>query len=572
MATQTILEKTETLRYELSERARIATLVAISILVYANTLLNSFALDDFLYIFNNPAVTTPSIKLFFSATKDFNVFRPVTFATLALNWAVGGTHAWGYHFVNLLLHATVTLLVYLVLKTLLESLANGTTAAWVTALLFAVHPIHTEAVAGIVNRSELLAAGFLLAAWLLHLHDWPLSSLLCLAVAMLSKESAVVFLPLAILGDYCRGKWKPLTRYVGIAAVAVFYVAVLWKAQGGHFGEKGVNFLDNPLAHLPATLRVLNALRIAGKYLGLQLFPATLSCDYSYNAILLYSNWRHTLPPAIAAVFVLGLWIWALWTGRKKWVLAGGIYLATFAVTANILVPTGTIMGERLAYLPSAGFCLLLALLWLELEKRNRRVAWSVLGIVALLLTVRTVVRNRDWHDNLTLFSADVGAVPGSAKIHGGLAGEYLRLNQLEAARSEFQTSLGIFPDVGHVVDGYAIVEARLGHDQEARHLMEKALSITPKDDLYYQFAAVTLAGQLIKLGMTDDALKLLNAQIASSPDCSAAWSSRAIIWYERGENAAARADTQVALRLDPSNREAQVLLGILDKAGRAVR
>ena len=552
----------------MNERLRIALLLSVAILVYANTLPNDFALDDYLYIFGNPAVTGPSLKGLFAATKDFNVFRPVTFATLALNLAAGGAHAWGYHLVNLLLHAAVTLLLYLVLRKLLEIVPQGATVAWAAALLFAVHPIHTEAVASIVGRSELLAVGFLLGAWLLHLHDEPFPALFCFVVALLAKESAVVFLPLAIAGDYARGKLKPLLRYGWIAGVGVLYMAVLWKMQGGRFGEKGVNFLDNPLAHLPASLRILNALRVAWKYLALQAYPATLSCDYSYSGILLYSNLRHTLPPAVLAASVLALWIWAIWTKRKEWVLAGAIYLVGFGVTANILVPTGTIMGERLAYLPSAGFCLLVALVFFRLGFPNRKLATAVFAILVTALAMRTVIRNRDWRDNFTLFSTAVQAVPGSARAHAGLGGEYMRRDQLDAASKEFQIALGIYPDFVQVMNSYGIVESRMGHDQEALRLMEKAVSMTAKDDTNYDYYAVALAAQLMKLGKNEDALKLLNEEIATSPRYSRAWSNRAVIRYWFGEGESARADAEAALRLDPSNMQAQKLLGVLSKSG----
>ncbi len=551
----------------MNERLRIALLLSVSILVYGNTLSNGFTLDDFLYIFDNPTVTNTSLAALFSATKAANVFRPVTFATLAFNWAAGGAHAWGYHLVNLLLHAAVTLLLYLVLKKLLEFVAQGETVAWVAALLFAVHPIHTEAVASIVGRSELLAVGFLLGAWLLHLQDRPIPALLCFVLALMAKESAVTLLPLAIAGDYARGKLKPLLRYGWIAGVGVLYMGVLWKMQGGRFGEKGISFIDNPLAYLPPGLRILNALRVAWKYVALHVYPATLSCDYSYNAILLYSNWRHTLPPAIAAAFVLALWVWAIWAQRKEWVLAGAIYLAGFAVTANILVATGTIMGERLAYLPSAGFCLLIALLWTRLEKHQQRFAWTLLAVAVVALAARTVVRNRDWRDNYTLFAAGVRAVPESAKVHAGLGGEYLRRDQLEDARNQFRTSIDIYPDFADVWDSYGLVESRLDHDQEARKFFEKSLAMTAKDDANYDYVAVNLAGQLIKLGKNDDALKLLNEEIATSPGSSRAWSNRAAIWYQRGEVASARADAEAALRLDPANAQAQNLLARLNRA-----
>ncbi|MGB9436055.1 MAG: tetratricopeptide repeat protein [Candidatus Acidiferrum sp.] len=556
----------------MSERKRILLLLGVAVLVYANTLLSSFAMDDELYIFRNSTVTSLSLSKVFEPTKANNVFRPITFGSLALNWALGSVHPFGYHLFNLLLNAAVTVLVYLVLRNLLEPLAQGTIVAWVAALLFAVHPIHTEAVAAIVGRSELLAAGFLLGAWLLHLHDRPVLVLICFILALLSKESAVVFVPLVVAGDYARGKLKPLSRYGWITGMAVAYLVVLWNVQGGRFGEKAINYLDNPLAYLPARLRIPNALRIAWKYLGLQFYPGTLSCDYSYNAILLYANWHRTILAVVAFVLVMTLWLWALYTKRKEWFLAGAIYLAGFSITANVLVPTGTIMAERLAYLPSVGFCLFIALIWICLEERNRKVAWVVLSLIVLALATRTVVRNRDWHDNFRLFTAGVRAVPGSAKMHAGLGEQYMERGQLDEARNELGIALRIFPMYPQAIGVAGVVESHAGHDQEALHLFEKELSMTGKDNIDYPAVQVTLAAQLMKLKQNDKALGILDEVIASAPGNARAWSNRAVIRFQRGEQATARSDAEIALRLDPNSAQAQDLLSVLNSSGPPVR
>jgi len=550
----------------MNKRWHIGLVLTVAMLVYGNALLNNFAMDDDMYIFSNPAVTAPSLKGLFEATKGNNIFRPVTFATFTLNWEAGRFQPFGYHLFNLLLHAAVILLLYLVFGRLLEPVPGGTSAALAAVWLFAVHPIHTEAVASIVGRSELLAAGFLLGAWLLHLNEQPIFALLCFALALLSKESAVVFLPLVLVGDYARGKLKPLHRYGWIASVAGLYLALLWKVQGGRFGARSVNFLDNPLANLPAQWRILNALRVAWKYLGLQVYPGTLSCDYSYNAILLYRDWRHTAPAAVAAGFVLALGIWAMWTKKREWVLAGAIYTAGFAVTANLLVPTGTIMGERLAYLPSAGFCLLVALIWIRLKNRNRNLAWGMLAILVAALGARTMVRNRDWRDNFTLFSSAVRVVPASAKVHANLGGEYLQRDQIEAANVEFQTALRIYPDYPEVLEYCGLAESRASHDQEASRLLKKALSLTAEDSGYFDFRSVNLAAHLIKIGQNDDALKLLDRDIELSPGYSRAWSNRAALRYRRGELSQASADAENALRLDPTNSQARDVLAVLKR------
>ena len=548
----------------MSQRMRVGVLLAVALLAYANTLANQFTLDDNVYIQGNPMTTDFAVAKLFTPTAFNSIFRPLTFATFALEWAIEGSHPFGYHLVNLLLHAVVALLLYLTLCKLLEPMPRGDIVAFVAALLFAVHPIHTEAVASISCRSELLAMGFLLAAWSLHMEDRPVFAALAFVLALLSKESALAFVPLVFIGDYARGKWKPRLRYASFVIASAAYLGVLWKVEGGRFGAPGVPFLDNPLLHLPASLRIPNALRIAWKYVWLQVYPVSLSSDYSYNAILLYGKWSKSALAVIGALLVIGLWAWAFWTRRKEWFLAVTIYLAGFAVTANVLMPTGTIMGERLAYLPSAGFCLLLALLWLYLEGRERRLAWGLLAVIIVAFGTRTMLRNRDWHDNFTLFSADVKAVPGSAKVHSNLGTQYYALGQLDEAGKQFNIALSIYPDLAEAFGYKALIASRNGDDRQARQWLEKALSLTSRASPNYPVMAVNLAALEMKMGANDDALKLLDQEIAESPRTSGAWSNRAVVHYQRGDVASARSDAEMALHLDPSNTQARNLLAIL--------
>lgn len=548
----------------MSDRIRVALLLTVAILVYGNTLQNGFTLDDDAFVLNNPAVTSFSVKSLFKPTAHNNVFRPTTFATFGLNWAIGGNQPFGYHLVNLLLHAAVVILLYVLLKKLLETVPRGEIVAWTTALLFAVLPIHTEAVASVTGRSELLAAGLLLVAWLMHLSELPFPALICFALALLSKESAVVFAPLVLAGDYVRGKLKPVHRYASIAGVTALYLSLLWKVQGGRFGQYRISLLDNPLAHLPAGLRILAALRIAWKYIGLQIYPARLSCDYSYDAILLDSTWWKTLLATLCAAIMLALWIWALLTKRRAWFLAGTLYLIPFAITGNILLPIGTILGERLVYLPSAGFCLLVILLWIPLLKYNPAWAWGFIAVITLSASARTISRNQDWRDDFTLFSTDVHAAPRSAKLHAMLGGQYMLRSQWDAAHQEFLTALQIYPDYPEVMDLCGIIESRMGHNQEALDSLKKALSLAEKGSASYDSIAMDLASQYVKLGLNDNALSLMSELIKISPGDSIAWSNRAAIRYGRGELTEARADATTALSLDPANTQAQQLLSVL--------
>jgi tetratricopeptide (TPR) repeat protein len=554
----------------MKESLRIGLLLAAVALVYGNTLRNEFTMDDGIYVLRNPQVTNASVRGLFGANKVSNVFRPVTFATLALNWRLGGARPLGFHLFNLILHAGASLLLYLLLEALLGASLPAKAVAFAAALVFAVHPLHTEAVSSIVGRAELLAAGFLFAAWIRHLNDQQIPALICFVLALLSKESAVIFLPLLLVGDYARGKWKPRLRYALIAGITLLYLGVLWKVQGGRFGQATTPQLDNPLAVIPARWRILNALRVAWKYAGLHFYPAKLSCDYSFNTIPIYLDWRHTLPALLATLAALGAWIWAVWKRRSGLILAGGIYLGGFAITANILMPTGTIMGERLAYLPSAGFCLLVALGWNWLRERQRIVALAALTAVVAAFGMRTMVRNRDWKDNLNLYSAGVRVSPGSAKMHGNLGGEYLASVQWDMAATEYQTALRINPDYPDVLAAYGLLEAWRGHNEVAGRMLERALYMSQRDNPNYDFMAVNYAALLMQAGHMDGALDVLNREIAESPGYARAWSNRAVIHYKQGQTGPARADAEAALRLDPENTQAQNLLRLLGGAAQS--
>jgi len=549
------------------ERLLVGLLLAAVVLAYANTLGNQFVLDDDLYIMSNAQVTSPTLSLLFSPNPVSSVYRPLAFASLALGWALSGTEPFAYHLLNLLLHAGVTWLLYILLQELLVARPEGKTVAFAAALLFAVHPIHTEAVAWVVGRAELLAAGFLFAGWILHLRDRPTASLACFTLAMLSKESAVAFLPLVVVGDYAMGKWKRPLRYALAAGVTFLYLALVWKAEGGRFGPADIAVADNPLVNLPIAWRILNALRVAWKYLALQVYPAVLSCDYSFNQIPVYRDFQHTLPAALATVAILGAWAWVLWKRKSGWALAAGIYLFGFAATANILKPTGTIMGERLAYLPSAGFCLIVALGWSWLEHRQRFLAWGLLTTVALTFSVRTVLRNRDWKDNFALYSSAVRAVPNDAKMHSNLASEYMVRNQLDLAAKEYQAALRINPNFPDALAFYSQLEYRRKNYQAAGAMMEKAFYMSGRNNPNYDFMVVNFAAILMKTNHADAALELLNHEIADVPSYAPGWANRANLDFSAGRLADARADAETALQLDPGNTEAQAVLTVLESS-----
>jgi protein O-mannosyl-transferase len=542
-------------------RLQIGVLLGVTLLLYANSLFNGFTMDDELYIQRNPQVTQHSLQLLFQPNAASNVFRPLTFATFAMNWIVAGYRPFGYHLVNLLLQAAVVILLLMVLRKLLEGYANSEFICFAAALLFAAHPIHTEAVSSIAGRSELLAAGFLLAAWLFHLQDRYVLALLSFTLAPLCKESAIGLLPLALAGDYAKAKLKPWTRYAGIAALTLLYVGALWKIQGGHFGAASVSVLDNPLTLLPAHLRILNAVRIAWKYVGLLIFPATLSCDYSYDQITLYANWQHLLFSLLGVLAVFALWLWSALKRYVAFFLAGAIFFTGFAATSNILTRTGTIFGERLTYFPSAGFCLLVAVCLAWLLTRQRLAALALLGVVAAGFGARTIARNRDWRDNASLYLAGAAASPNSAKMRTFRGIVYMGQGKWELSRNDLEAALRISPDYPDAVEALGLLKVRTGELEAALQYLQKALAISSGADFDYDYRAANLVALQIQMGKLDDAMKLLNRRIAESPNYSRLWSNRAALRLMLGQVAEAHQDAQTALRLDSTNAQARSIL-----------
>ena len=295
--------------------------------------------------------------------------------------------------------------------------------------------------------------------------------------------------------------------------------------------------------------------------MALLIFPNTLSCDYSYNQIHLFADAHHLLLPLVAVLLVFAAWILAIGKRNTAYIVAGAIYFVGFATTSNILMRTGTIFGERLAYFPSVGFCLLAALACAWLASRRRSAATALVALIAVTLAVRTIVRNRDWHDNGTLYTAAANAVPNSAKIRTFRGIIFLGANDFDRSRSDLQTALSIYPEYPDAVEAMGLLEARAGNPPKALPIMQKAVEMSDRKDIDYDYRAVNLAALEIQMGRLDDAMKLLNREIAESPGYSRAWSNRAVLHLKLGQLAEAREDARAALQIDPANAQALSVL-----------
>lgn len=444
------------------------------------------------------------------SAESADLYRPLTILSFRWNHAVAGPSAAAYHAVNVVLHAAVSALV----ATLVGALFGGPRLAAASGLLFALHPVHTEAVTTVVGRAELQAALFLLAALGLHARGYALGghrrrglavALLCFGLALLSKESAAVGPGLVLLLDALawlgRGRGpeaRELRRALGVTALYTAVVAgylalrlaVLGRLAGSPIEDVGLLFGE------PLAARLWTGLQILAIYARLLAFPLTLSADYSLRQVPVLHDPAH---PAVLAGLLLALalvagLVWGLRRRSGPLVFAIGSFAVSYSLVSNLVTPIGVLVAERLLYLPSLGFCVGLAWAWERLDSRRRgprgaasarpdRLATAALALVLLLYGARTVVRNQDWRDALTLFAATVEASPESAAAHFNY-GATLFQERRDAAGAlpHFERALEIRPRFLPAHLNLVTAWLQLGRYEEAREAARRGLALFPDD------------------------------------------------------------------------------------------
>ena len=420
-----------------------AALCVLILLVWSNSLDGALVFDNRAMIVVDArvhAATSENIGLILNhsywATKyDSGLYRPITTLSYLFNYAILGNaeNPAGYHWLNILLHVLNALLVYALAFRFLRKLLP---AAFVAAV-WSLHPIVTEAVTNIVGRADLLATLAVLSGFLLYLKstqstDWRrflwLGGLLAATtVGVFSKESAVAILGVIVL--YELTWWKERKQLWGLlygcaALLPPFLFLLYQRATVLTTGPPPLsNFPENPIIGASFVRGRLTALTVMAKCLWLLVWPAKLSADYSYNQIPLATGAAHDWL-AWSVLLAVAIAVAAAFKRNRVVFFFGAFWFVCFLPVSNLFFFTGTIMAERLLYMPSVGFavCLVLLVYW-----AGRKIDWPALAPVALCailvaLGARTWARNADWHDNLALWTSAVRVAPDSFKTHLNLA------------------------------------------------------------------------------------------------------------------------------------------------------
>lgn len=561
----------------------LALLVALA---YWNSLDGGFPLDDETLIENNVLITALDYipRLFttdyWAGARDLQVgsalksgrYRPFLLSTFAVQYWWTGLDPYSLHAVNLLLHAAVSWLVYL----LALRIGVAPLGAMIAGTIFAVHPIHSEPVNMLVGRAELLMALGVMAGllWAIQGRQWL--SLGAFACALLSKEQAAVLPLLLALYHYCfedRSGDGSIARrllvhgrsYSGLILVLVLYLIARTLVLGKTIMTP-VKFIEDPLSYLSWTSWFLTVLKAAGRYISLCLWPHPLSADYSYES----------LTPAVSILdvgFLFGVATWgglfalAAWNmakGNRRPAFLIGFTILTFLPGSNLLFPVGTPMAERLFYLPSAGLCILAGLGVQSLTSRlsqqvqlrflPRTVAiGSIFVFLALLvLILYTRERNRDWINTESIMLAVLRVYPNNAKAHAWLGSTAITRGDWELALRHYQDTLRIYPEYEAVEPavpanlGLALVET--GHVSEGIDKIEKAVRMEPSWSELPRILGVAYA----KARRYAEAEHAFQEAIRLNPDNRHAHFALSYLYLERGNYEPAIHEAEIALKAAP--------------------
>ncbi|MDP3685508.1 MAG: tetratricopeptide repeat protein [bacterium] len=531
-------------------------MLGLSFLLYGNTLHGEFVYDDALFAFRDDLRDPATLirvwrEPYTPGVPENGNYRPFTVFTFVLNALAFSEAPGSFHVVNVLLNGCATFLAFLVVRRLSGNTALGVIAS----LLYAVLPIHSEVVASIKSRDELLGAVFALLAWLAFLRAtvtgrlhrrFFLASVALFLLAALSKELFIVmpFVYLAAWKVQSKTSWERLLSVGSPFFLAVGIVLLLRFLVLGQyaFGTDLLYWVSNPLQDAPYRVRFWTAFRLATLYVQKTFFPTDLSATYYYNHLPLVTD-----PLASGEVWagagLLGAVVFLLRSrAARRWSpllsVGAAAFLFPYLMISKFLFTGGTLFGERLMYFPSFGLAMITSVPIAKLYGRSR-----VLGVSALLFLLGTfgaltVSRSTVWRTNETLFQSMIHDAPNSIQGYFNMAVLRFEQQNTRDANAYAQRASAIYeehPPLLHLRGKIAMVEGDAG---TAERYFARAATLRPKDREYHVYRGLALA----KLGRYEESIVIARAAVAQQSDDPQARFLMAVNLYKLGQREDARA------------------------------
>ncbi|MDO8638124.1 MAG: tetratricopeptide repeat protein [Candidatus Daviesbacteria bacterium] len=436
-------------------------LIIIGFVVYFNGLFNNFVWDDEEQVVNNVLVhSITNIPSFFSGS-TFNTggsgilgglyYKPIMSVSYSFIYTIFGPNAFFFHLLQLTLHITNSIFVFLIFNYFFKKFKNGELTSFFLALIFLVHPINTEAVIYIASIQDVLFFFFgIFALWIIitktnSFKNLFISSFLLL-FSLLSKETGFVFIPIILSYLFLFKKERLLSNIISMGGVLVFYSFLRFALAGIYFNKHGLS----PITRMPIQDRIFNIPEIIIFYLKTFFYPLKLSiAQHWVIKSINYSEFY--LPLSLSILFFILLIILAIYLKSKAkdlfkiylffflWFIFGlGLHLQIF--------PLDMTVAERWFYLPEVGLLGIFGIICVHWAKKIRPIFLILIILLILGLSLRTIIRNTNWKDGLTLYSNDIVLTQGSFDLENNLGVELYRVGKFEQAKTHFENSTKIAP------------------------------------------------------------------------------------------------------------------------------
>lgn len=568
---------------------KILLIIALPLIAFLNTLDNTFVYDDVFTITDNYFIRNwGNFPAFF--TDDYFkysgevTYRPVVTFSYFIDYSLWHLNPAGFHLTNILLHAVNAVLVYL----LISAVSRSSTASFLPSILFALHPILTEAVNGISYREDLFATTFFLGSALLfiqsairnpqskiHYYFLYIPALFSYLLALCSKEMAIT-LPLIIflldwlLGDKGRIKKNIINYYIGFILVSIFYLFLrfVWFHNPV---EKQLMYPDNSFL-----VNLLTMPKIFCSYIKLFFFPISFNAEY----IIAHTKTPFAATFILSIIFlgVIGVITYRFYHHSRCLFFFMLWFFVTLAPMLNIM-PIANIMAERYLYLPSVGFCAILAYItigiwryactFISWEGGNLNVSTSrfnqlllvfvtcLILIPAVQYSVFTIKRNKIWKDPFTFWSKTVEDSPNSSRAHNNLGMIYLQKDKTDLAICEFQASIAIEsdPEYHH---NLGMAYQKKGMKEEALQEYYRVLAVNPNSALTYN----NMGNILIDTGRFDEGILKFKEAVRLKPSYYDAHYNLGLAYFKKGLLDASIGEFELAIHYEPDHAEAHSCLG----------
>lgn len=560
-------------------RTHLIVLLVVCLLTFFNSLANDLVWDDIPLIAENVNIRDGGHIPLFLTPGYWNEqhpypghYRPLRAISLAVDYFFWGLNPTGYRLTNILLHIVNVLLVYF-LAAVIGRRKTGD-LAFLTALFFATHPVHTESVNLVKNRSDMLALMFFLLSFLLfakHLSAskkssrWMLFGAWCCFIpAVLSKEMALTLPGTLVLYIVCfltgperrRAMARIIPYLVMIAGYFWFMHTFITAAQPP---PAGAALPSGPIQHAGTVIKTI------GIYLKMLTVPYPLNAEHAFAVPGSLSD-----PAVLAslAVLLLVLIITVNMYDRAPVVSFGlGWILLTLVPAANLVYLVSRPVAEQRLYIPSFGFCLLLGYSIARLtqvgagrwKRRRPVVAGRLLALLIVVLYAGLVIeRNRDWRDEITFYTRTLAANPDSARMHNNLGIVLNKNGRYAEAIRHYQAALELYPDYAKPRLNLGVALCNTGQWEEAvSHFQAGLLLITSPDNKRYAGIYNNLGVALMKLGQLDQSDALFRKVLTMDPDNISATYNLGGLLMVKGDFKEAASMFYRVLCLDPAHEPA---------------